>query len=149
MNIREINDGDVEELIVLRTKTDENNYSIRELSESGIIKETVIQKIHEDYNGWLCEIEKTIVGFAMGQKTTGEMWVIAVLPNFINMGIGTKLLNKVETWLFEQGNEKIWLTTDIDEKLRAYSFYKKNGWKDDKIEDGLRFMVKEKGSPIP
>ena len=71
MNIREINDGDVEELIVLRTKTDENNYSIRELSESGIIKETVIQKIHEDYNGWLCEIEKTIVGFAMGQKTTG------------------------------------------------------------------------------
>jgi hypothetical protein len=36
----------------------------------------------------------------------------------------------------------LWLTTDLDTRLRAYSFYKKHGWSDSKIENGLRYMRK-------
>lgn len=40
------------------------------------------------------------------------------------------LLEKVEAWLFSQGCSELWLTTDLDKRLRAYSFYKKHGWSD-------------------
>lgn len=40
------------------------------------------------------------------------------------------LLEKVEAWLFSQGCSELWLTTDLDKRLRAFSFYKKHGWSD-------------------
>ena len=33
-----------------------------------------------------------------------------------------------------------WLTTDLDTSLRAYGFYRRQGWTDWKIERGLRWM---------
>ena len=68
---------------------------------------------------------------------------MAVHPEHINKGIGGKLLGFVEDWLFENNCKKLWLTTDIDKQLRAYSFYIKHGWEDDCIIDDLRFMKKE------
>ena len=49
---------------------------------------------------------------------------------------------QVETWLFSEGCSSLWLTTDVDTRLRAYSFYKEHGWRDWKIENGLRYMKK-------
>lgn len=46
------------------------------------------------------------------------------------MGRQSALLEKVEAWLFSQGCSELWLTTDLDKRLRAYSFYKKHGWSD-------------------
>ena len=83
-----------------------------------------------------------MVGFAIGDRSSGEMWVIAVLPGHIGRGIGGALLEKVEAWLFSEGCSELWLTTDVDTRLRAYSFYKKHGWTDWKIENGLRYMRK-------
>jgi GNAT superfamily N-acetyltransferase len=57
-------------------------------------------------------------------------------------GIGGALLEKVEAWLFSEGCSELWLTTEVDTRLRAYSFYKKHGWSDWKIENGLRYMRK-------
>ena len=77
-----------------------------------------------------------------GTDPSGEMWVIAVLPGHIGRGIGGALLEKVEPWLFSEGCWELWLTTDVDTRLRAYSFYKKHGWTDWKIENGLRYLRK-------
>ena len=77
-----------------------------------------------------------------GGSIIGEMWVIAVLPTHIRRGIGGALLEQVETWLFSEGCSSLWLTTDVDTRLRAYSFYKEHGWRDWKIENGLRYMKK-------
>ncbi len=144
MRYREIRLSDIPALIDLRTRTDENCLSLEELLSLGINEDTVREKLSTNYKGWLCEIEDKIVGFAIGDKKTGEMWVIAVLPEYINQGIGTRLLILVEEWLFAQGCERLWLTTDIDTRLRAYSFYLKHGWVDDRIEDGIRYMSKDK-----
>ncbi|AIQ62788.1 hypothetical protein PSTEL_06415 [Paenibacillus stellifer] len=66
------------------------------------------------------------------------------IREYINKGIGTGLLQLVENWLWESGSKALWLTTDVDTRLRAYSFYRKNGWEDDRLEDGLRYMVKSR-----
>lgn len=79
----------------------------------------------------------------MRNHETGEMWVIAVLSEYINKGIGTRLLQLVEKWLWESGCKVLWLNTNIDTQLRAYSFYRKNGWEDERLEGGLRYMVKK------
>ena len=84
-----------------------------------------------------------VVGFAMGNRDDGEMWVIAVLKEFEDRGIGRRLLGFVEEWLFAEGWEEIWLTTDPDETFRAVGFYRRLGWRDWKLEpDGDRFMKK-------
>lgn len=67
---------------------------------------------------------------------------MAMLPLHESKGIGGKLLTKVETWLESEGCKKIWLTTDLNQKLRAYSFYRRHGWDDWKTEHGLRYMSK-------
>lgn len=144
MIFREIIPEDVPALFEVRIRTDENNFTMDELVSLGIDHESVRDMMATSFKGWLCETEDRVVGFAMGDRETGELWVIAVLPEYIRRGIGSRLLSLVEKWLFSEGCERLWLTTDIDTDLRAYSFYINNGWLDDKIEDGLRYMYKER-----
>src|SRR5437667_10470311 len=57
-------------------------------------------------------------------------------PLIFAAGSGGALLEQVETWLFSEGCSSLWLTTDVDTRLRASSFYKEHGWRDWKIEQG-------------
>lgn len=141
---RQITLEDIPAIFEVRTATDENHLSLEELHSLGITEASVHEKICGTYKGWLYEANNRVVGFAMGDRETGELWVIAILPEYINRGIGTKLLQLVENWLKESGCERFWLTTDINPQLRAYSFYLKNGWEDDRIENGSRYMVKKR-----
>ena len=144
MIFREIKDEDIAELFVVRVATDENNLSIDELRRLGITEASVKEKLHTSFKGWLCEIDSTVIGFSMGDGCTGELWVMAVLPEYINQGIGSKLLKLVEEWMFEKGHYTLWLETDTNPKLRAYSFYKKHGWEDKEIKEGSRHMIKNR-----
>jgi ribosomal protein S18 acetylase RimI-like enzyme len=139
---RQITEGDVSVLFVVRTETHENRLTREELTRLGITEDSVKKKLAGSFNGWLCETDGRIVGFAMGDRSTGEMWVIAVLPDYVGRGIGGQLLTKVEQWLLESGCTRLWLTTDVDQQLKAYGFYRRYGWEDDRIENGLRYMVK-------
>jgi GNAT superfamily N-acetyltransferase len=47
------------------------------------------------------------------------MVVIAVLPTHIRRGIGGALLEKVETWLFNEGCSSLWLTTDVEHSIAS------------------------------
>ena len=42
------------------------------------------------------------------------MWVIAVVPEYEKNDIGAKLFNRVEDWLWAEGWDQIWLTTDVN-----------------------------------
>jgi ribosomal protein S18 acetylase RimI-like enzyme len=140
--IRQIEVADIPKLFLVRTATDENPLTLEELAELDITEASVKAKLLGSYKGWLCEEEGQVVGFAIGDRSSGEMWVIAVLPSHIQQGIGSELLTRVDDWLFSEGCSQLWLTTDLDTKLRAYSFYRKHGWIDWKIDDGLRYMKK-------
>jgi len=141
---REIRPTDMDAVFAIRVATWHNNRGAEELTEWGITPESVRAMLHASHRGWLCEVDSRPVGFAMGDGATGEMWVIAVLRAYEGQGIGTRLLSLVEEWLFDQGFSEIWLTTDVDESLRAVGFYRHLGWDDWKFENGNRFMRKRR-----
>jgi ribosomal protein S18 acetylase RimI-like enzyme len=140
--LREITEKDIPDLFKVRVRTHENCLTYEQLKSLGITEESVKARLEGSLKGWLYEVDNQVVGFAMGDGATGEMWVIAVLPEFVGKGIGSKLLIAVENWLFACGCQQLWLTTDIDTSLKAYSFYRQHGWIDTRIEDGMRYMAK-------
>jgi len=101
--IRPIAISDISETFRVRTATDENRLTSTQLTALGITESSVSEKLLGSYNGWLCEEQGSVVGFAIGDRSSGEMWVIAVLPGHIGRGIGGALLEKVEAWLFSEG----------------------------------------------
>ncbi|MFZ6027588.1 MAG: GNAT family N-acetyltransferase [Chloroflexota bacterium] len=143
LNVREITENDVPALFAVRVATHENRLTRAELTAMGITEASVKERLRGSFKGWLCEDGGRVVGFAMGDRSTGELWVIAVLPDYVGRGIGMALLQKVEQWLAASGCSRLWLTTDVDTSLRAYTFYLRQGWRDDRLEDGLRYMVKD------
>jgi ribosomal protein S18 acetylase RimI-like enzyme len=142
--IREIEMADIPALFRVRTATDENRLSMEELAALGITPETVEERLRGSFKGWLCEADGEVVGFVMGDKATGEIWVLAILPEYVGQGIGRALLAPVEEWLFASGWAEIWLVTSLDTQRRAYSFYRHRGWEDWKAEEGLRYMRKQR-----
>lgn len=142
-SFREITVNDIPSLFDVRIATWHNGDGEQELTEYGITHDSVSAMLNETHRGWLCEVDARVVGFAMGNRETGEMWVIAVLKEFEGQGIGKQLLGLVEGWLFSEGWDEIWLTTDHDESLRAVGFYRHLGWSDWKlVPGGDRFLRK-------
>jgi GNAT superfamily N-acetyltransferase len=76
----------------------------------------------------------------MADRATGELLVIAVLPEYEGKGVGGRLMALAEDWLAASSCTRAWLTTDVDTSLRAYGFYRKRGWTDWKLERDLRWM---------
>ncbi|MGF1581867.1 MAG: GNAT family N-acetyltransferase [Gemmataceae bacterium] len=138
---RELRPDDMSAIFDVRIATWHNDRGKEELTELGITPESVCEMMETSHRGWVCELNSHVLGFAMGNKETGEMWVIAVLEEYEGRGIGKRLLGLVEEWLFGQGWKEIWLTTDPDENYRAVGFYRHLGWVDWKM-DGDRFMKK-------
>lgn len=93
-NVREIQPADLPALFEIRASTDENPLSIAELAELGITIQSVEEMLRLHHRGWLYEEKGVPLGFAIGDRSTGEMWVIAVLPQEVRRGIGSLLLEK-------------------------------------------------------
>jgi len=137
---RELAPADVPALFHVRTRTRENTYTLEELHALGITVDSVTEKLASSFKGWLCADADQVVAFCMADRSTGELWVIAVLPEYEGKGIGDRLMSFAEDWLWSVGCERAWLTTDVDTTLRAYGFYRHRGWTDWRLEDGLRWM---------
>jgi len=140
MQFREVTPKDVPSLFHVRIRTRENGYTLEQLAALGITEDTVVERLASSFKGWLCQSEDSVAGFCMADRSTGELWVIAVLPEFERKGVGRRLMDLAEEWLWSCGCSRAWLTTDIDTGLRAYGFYRRRGWLDWKLEDGLRWM---------
>ncbi|MEM1213101.1 MAG: GNAT family N-acetyltransferase [Planctomycetota bacterium] len=141
---REMTEADLPAIFDVRVRTWHNPNGARELEAMGITPASVTDLMKTTHRGWVCEVAQQIVGFAMGNRQNGELWVVAVLPEHENQGLGRSLMDHTESWLFDAGWDEIWLTTDPDETYRAVGFYRRLGWSDWKIEDGDRFMRKPK-----
>lgn len=126
--IREMTAADLPEAFLVRTATRENVITLETLSSYGITEASLAEAMIFDVKGWVSESAGRITGFVMGDKSTGEMQVLAILPDFENKGIGSKLLLKVTEWLFSNGHQQLWLKTTPNQSFRAYGFYQHFGW---------------------
>lgn len=126
---RRMEEADVEAVFQVRTSTIENAITRDELKEYyDITPDSVAASLRRKAGGWLCEIRGEIVGFCMGDRSNGEVTVLAVLPDLEGRGIGKTLLAYVRDWLYAAGHEQIWLMSNPDPSVRAHGFYRSLGW---------------------
>ena len=122
--------SDFDRCIEIRSKTRQNPISTNQLASYGITAETQGPLFNAGtILGYVAESENEIIGFCSGHTVTGEVLVLALLPEFENLGVGKKLLKLVTNLLFEKGFKKLWLAASPDPKIRAHGFYRYLGWK--------------------
>lgn len=127
--IRAMHSTDIPSAFHIRTSTLENALTLVELEEDyGLTPETLADAMKVSAKGWVCEADGQVIGFAMGDSQEREVTVLAVLPECEGNGIGRRLLAEVESWLFELGNDDLWLVTTPNPTLRAYKLYVSQGW---------------------
>lgn len=78
----------------------------------------------------VAEEEGEIIGFVIGciePRALGHIITIDVIPSRQRQRIGSRLLEQIESWLWEQGTEAIYLETPVDDE-GARVFYEKHGY---------------------
>ena len=79
MTYREMLVADLPAVFELRVATRENAVTLEELEQDyGITPASLAEAMATDVKGWLCEEEGLVVGFAMGDRSNGEVQVVAV-----------------------------------------------------------------------
>lgn len=121
-NFREMTAADMTQIFAVRVATPENAVTLERLAEKGVTPASLSAAIQSDAKGWVCEEDGNIVGFAMGDKGTAEITVLALLPECEGRGFGKKLLHRVQDWLFASGHNELWLVTSPEPDFRAYGF---------------------------
>ena len=122
--------ADAEACVVLRGKTRENAVSEHQLRARGITAKSWGEDIRSGaLPGYVCLVDAHIVGYCFGASGTGEIVVLALLPDFENRGIGRELLNRMTRHLAETGHRRLFLGCSPDPGSRSYGFYRHLGWR--------------------
>ena len=134
--------------VALRGKTRENAVSEERLRSLGITANSWADNIRSGaLPGHICTFEEKIVGYCFGARTTGEVEVLVVLPDFENRGIGRKLLQRTIRELAGFGHSRLFLGCSPCAASRSYGFYRHLGWRstgtfDSRGDEILEFFVK-------
>ena len=132
MNIsyRKAQPADVRQCIILRGKTRQNAINAAQLAALGVTHESWTRGIEQDeLRGYVGLHEGVIVGYCFGEKEVGEIQVLAVLPEYENVGMGKALLNCVVSDLKGLGHQSLFLGCSSDPESRSYGFYWHLGWR--------------------
>ncbi|MDR0208830.1 MAG: GNAT family N-acetyltransferase [Pseudomonas putida] len=116
--------------INIRGLTRENAFSKEELRALGITTESWSMGIQDgSCPGFVACVEGRMIGYCFGDRETGEIVVLALLPRYENQGIGKTLLAMMVDELKHQGFNRLFLACSSDPKVRSYSFYRHLGWR--------------------
>ena len=114
----------------MRARTRENPISREQLAELGITPAAIAGDLASGrIKGWVCAHDSQLVGFCNGDGKTGEVLVLAVLPEYERRGVGSNLLAHAVEWLRSVGFKTLWLAASPDSGLRAHGFYRSLGWR--------------------
>jgi GNAT superfamily N-acetyltransferase len=103
-------------------------HSVREnrLVSSMIRDKDVQEAIETTGRGWVVESNGELVAFAIADAQTGNIWALFVHPGHERKGYGRQLHDAMLDWLWSQGLDRLWLTTEP--RTRAQRFYESAGW---------------------
>jgi GNAT superfamily N-acetyltransferase len=124
MIFREATIADIQQIQFIRHSVKENM-----LSDPALVPDKDV----EDYitnrgKGWVCEINHTVVGFAIVSIKDRNVWALFIDPGFEGKGIGKKLHDDMMNWYFSKTDKTVWLGTAPG--TRAEKFYRNAGWKE-------------------
>jgi len=117
------------EYVRLRGMTRANSASETRLRELGVTAESWAADIESgELIGRAAMDGSRVVGYCFGNTRTGEVVVLAVLPEVEAQGVGRRLLASVSEELRRQGHDRLFLGCSADPKVRSYGFYRHLGW---------------------
>ncbi|HVE48866.1 MAG TPA: GNAT family N-acetyltransferase [Casimicrobiaceae bacterium] len=121
---------DAAECITLRGLTRENAISTERLAAMGITVDSWRSDIETaKLPGHVCIVDGRIVGYCFGDRHSGEVVVLALLPFYEDRGIGKELLSRVVQELRSFGHRRLFLGCARDPSTRSYGFYRHLGWR--------------------
>ena len=123
MIFREATANDIKQIQVVRNAVKENTLSDPNLVSDKDVEDYILNR----GKGWVCEINRDVVGFSIVNLVDNNIWALFLAPAFEKQGIGRKLHDLMLAWYFNQTNTNVWLSTSPS--TRAEQFYKKAGWK--------------------
>ena len=109
MIFREAKIEDIKQIQIVRNSVRENTLSNPNLVTDQDCEEFITVR----GKGWVCEIDKQIVGFAIADLKENNIWALFLEPKFEGKGIGQILHKTMMNWYFH---------------TRAEQFYRKAGW---------------------
>lgn len=128
--VRPTQPPDSDACFTVRGRTRENPVSREQLAAVGITPESFAAALESGrIVGWVCEDGGEVVGFCSGDAETGEVLVLAVLPEYEGKGVGRRLLGEVVDELRAMGHRRVWLAASPDAAIRAHGFYRALGWR--------------------
>ena len=103
-------------------------HAVREnrLTSTVIHDRDVRDAIENRGRGWVVDVSGEIVAFAVGDAQSGSIWALFVHPDHERKGHGRQLHDTMLNWLWSQGLDRLWLTTEP--QTRAQRFYESAGW---------------------
>ena len=113
--------ADIAAMHRVRLAVRENRLTSTALGEADYVPE-----IEASGRGWVIEAQREIVAFAVGNARTHNIWALFVAPGHEGRGYGRKLHDTMVEWLFDQGIERLWLSTGPG--TRAQRFYEAASW---------------------
>ncbi|WP_313621330.1 GNAT family N-acetyltransferase [Achromobacter sp.] len=120
---------DVPACIDIRGKTRENAFSAEQLAAVGVTLETWTEAVRDgSLPGYVATVGDRIAGYCYGDKETGEIVVLALLPDYEGHGAGKTLLNLMVRDLKALGYARVFLGCATDPAVRSYGFYRHLGW---------------------
>ncbi|WP_150609840.1 GNAT family N-acetyltransferase [Pandoraea cepalis] len=134
--------------IEIRGRTRENAFSAEALLALGISVQTWCDIIESGaVLGNVCCVDDQVIGYCFADAQTGEILVLAVLPEHEGLGVGRALLQRVVDALLERGFHRLFLACSADPASRSYGFYRKLGWtptgeRDDAGDDILEHFLR-------
>ena len=140
MTFREAQPGDIAQIQTVRNLVKENT-----LSNSALVSDKDVEEfLFMRGKGWVCEIDKLVVGFAIVDLKEHNIWALFVHPDHDTKGIGKKLHGLMMRWYFTQTKETVWLGTAPG--TRAEKFYRMQGWKEVGVhgKDEIKFEMRWK-----
>ncbi len=119
--LRQARRGDIPAMHRIRLAVRENR-----LTSSDVTEAHYVRAVEETGRGWVVEDNGAVVGFAVGNAATGNIWALFVDPAHERRGHGRRLHDVMVAWLFSCGLERLWLSTLPG--TRAERFYAAAGW---------------------
>jgi GNAT superfamily N-acetyltransferase len=107
MIFREAIITDIQQIQVVRHAVKENRLS----DPSLVTDDDCAAYLFVRGKGWVCELENTILGFAIADLQDNNIWALFVHPGYEAKGIGKQLHEIMLTWYFAQGKNTVWLGT--------------------------------------